>query len=39
MLAQDVSRVDVAMDVDKVDDTIGNCFSNPVVCKHGVSLV
>ena len=39
MLAQDVSRVDVTMDVDKVADTSGNCFSTPVVCKHGVSFV
>ena len=39
MLAQDVSRVAVTMDVDKVDDTTGDCFSNLVVCKHGVTLV
>ena len=39
MLAQDVRRVDVTGDVDKVNDTTGNSFSNSVVCKHGVSLV
>ena len=39
MLAQDVSRVDVTGDVDKVDDTTGDCFSNSVVCQHGVSFV
>ena len=39
MLAQDVRRVDVTWDVDKVNDTTGNCLSNSVVCKHGVSLV
>ena len=34
-----VRSVDVTWDVDKVNDTTGNCFSNSVVCKHGVSLV
>ena len=39
MLAQDVRRVDATWDVDKVNDTTGDCFSYSVVCKHGVSLV
>ena len=39
MLAQDVRRVDITWDVDKVNDTTGDCFSYLVVCQHVVSLV